>query len=141
MKQQLHFVTLGVRNLAEMSRFYQTQFGWTPLKEGDGITFFQLNGVILGLFPEAELAEDIGIPPGGEGFKRFTLAINFHSEAEVDDAFAELQARGVRVVKPPQKVFWGGYSGYVADPEGHCWELAFNPFLVLDAAGRTAGHT
>jgi catechol 2,3-dioxygenase-like lactoylglutathione lyase family enzyme len=140
MNQRISFITIGVDDLQMMTRFYTEKFGWTPLKEMEGISFFLLNGLILGLFPAKELAEDIGIEAGGSGFKRFTLAINFTSEEAVNNSFAELKARGVDIVKPPQKVFWGGYSGYIKDPEDNYWELAFNPFAELDDKNNVIGH-
>src|SRR5688572_24215871 len=140
MKQQLHFITLGVNNLETMKKWYQNTFGWKLMKDNGGITFFKLNGFILGLFPAAELAEDIGIEQNGQGFKRFSLAINFQSEKEVDEAFNTLTKKGAVAIKAPQKVFWGGYSGYIADPEQNYWELAFNPFLEFDKEGNALRH-
>ncbi len=140
MKQILSFITLGVNNLEESKRFYQDKFGWTPLKDSDGIAFFKLNGFILGLFPKNELAEDAGVPSDGHGFRRFTLAMNLKSEQEVDRAFIELRQKGVKIVKPPEKVFWGGYRGYIADIDGNLWEIAYNPFLVLDDKGNVVTH-
>jgi catechol 2,3-dioxygenase-like lactoylglutathione lyase family enzyme len=138
MEQRLSFITLGVKNLPAMKAFYTNQFGWQPMKQDGGIVFFQLNGIILGLYPTGELAADAKADPAentGNKFKGFTLAINFRSDAEVDAVFAELKARGVTVAKAPEKVFWGGYSGYVSDIEGNLWEIAHNPFIQLDAAG------
>lgn len=140
MDQRLTFVTLGVNDLAAMTQFYTEQFGWTPMKEMDSIVFFKLNGTILGLFPESALAADIGIPNDGGGFKRFTMAVNYATEQEVDAVFGRLSRNGVRVVKAPEKVFWGGYSGYVADIENNYWEIACNPFLEMDDAGNVLTH-
>lgn len=140
MKQQLHFVTLGVNDLSAMTKFYIDCFGWQTMGENPGITFFKMNGSILGLYEVNELAEDIGIEQDGSGFKRITTAICFNSEAEVDAAFSELRSNGVKVIKEPQKVFWGGYSGYVSDPENNFWELAFNPFLVIAENGSVNGY-
>jgi uncharacterized protein len=140
MDQRLSFITLGVEDLAGMSRFYKEKFGWISLKEMDGISFFLLNGLVLGLFPTTELAKDIGIDATGSGFKHFSLAINFNSEDDVNRTFQELKSRGVEIVKMPEKVFWGGYSGYVKDPENNYWELAFNPFAELDEKKNVIGH-
>ena len=139
MKQKLNFITIGVKDLEKMRNFYSNILGWIPLKVSDGIVFFKMNGSILALFPENELAADIGIENDGTGFKRFTLAINFGSEKEVDEQFEILDARKVKIIKPPAKVFWGGYSGYFADPENNYWELAYNPFLETDAQGNISG--
>ncbi|HLA50519.1 MAG TPA: VOC family protein [Thermodesulfovibrionia bacterium] len=140
MKQLLNFITLGVDDLDKVKKFYQEKFGWTPLKDSDGIAFFKLNGFILGLFPNNELAKDAGVPDDGRGFKRFTLAINFKTEQEVDKAFDDLKQKGVKIIKAPEKVFWGGYRGYIADIENNLWEIAYNPFLELDSEGNVVTH-
>lgn len=133
MKQTLTLITLGVQNFPAMKSWYKETFGWTPFQENDNIVFFKLNGgTVLSLFPAHELAEDIGVPQDGLGFKRFTLAINFRSEQEVDEATEDLRRKGVKIVCEPEKVFWGGYRGYIADPEDNYWELAYNPHLLPD---------
>jgi uncharacterized glyoxalase superfamily protein PhnB len=88
------------------------------------------------LYGREALAEDIGISGEGRGFSGVTLAHNVASEADVDRVLTEAVAAGATLVKPGQKVFWGGYSGYFADPDGHLWEVAHNPFFPLDADGR-----
>ena len=140
MKQLLNFLTIGVNDLDKMKSFYKDKFGWETLKDSDGIVFFKLNGFILGLFPANELAEDISIIQDGSGFKRFTMAINYNSEQEVDKTFADLKQKGVKVIREPEKVFWGGYRGYIADIEDNYWELAYNPFLELDENGNVIAH-
>lgn len=141
MEQRISFITLGVDNLQAMKEWYTEKLGWTPEKtDSEGIVFFHLNGCILGLYPATELAADIGVPAAGSGFRRVTLAHNLRSEAEVDALFAALEARNVQIVKRPEKVFWGGYSGYIADPEGNYWELAYNPFALPDNDGNMPGH-
>ena len=140
MQQKLSFVTIGVQDLPAMKAFYQNVFGWKVLKDMDGIAFFKLNGFIFGLFPADELAEDVGVAPDCNGFKRITMAINFPSEAAVDAQFAELTAKGATIIKAPEKVFWGGYRGYIADPENNYWELAHNPFLTMNDAGDVLDH-
>jgi catechol 2,3-dioxygenase-like lactoylglutathione lyase family enzyme len=140
MKQILSFLTLGVQDLEKMKEFYKEKFGWSYLKDSGGIVFFKLNGIILGLYPAADLAEDVGVQDDGHGFKRFTLAINFSSEQEVNKAAEELRAKGVKILKEPQKVFWGGYHCYVADIENNYWELAFNPFVTFDKDGNVDTH-
>ncbi|MBN9295928.1 MAG: VOC family protein [Filimonas sp.] len=141
MEQRLTFLTIGVTDLKAMRAFYKEKFGWTPSKEDDydGIAFFKLNGIVLGLFPADELAEDAGVAQDGAGtFKRMTMAINMRSEKEVDEAFAALKAKGVTITKAPEKVFWGGYRGYVADIENNLWEIAYNPFMEMDAEGNVS---
>ena len=140
MDQRLTFITIGVKDLTGLATFYKDKFGWTPLKDGNDIVFFKLNGIILGLFPGEELAKEAAVVYTDALFKGFTLSINYNSEAEVDKAFQELSDKGVHIVKAPEKVFWGGYSGYVADPEHNLWEIAFNPFLEMDADGNVLAH-
>ena len=140
MEQRLNFITLGVRDLATMRDFYMNTFGWKPEHDADGIVFFKLNGFMFALYPDHELAEDIGVTLNGSGFKRSSLSINYTSEAEVDNAFQTLTGNGAKSVKRPEKVFWGGYRGYIADPEDNYWELAYNPFLALDAKGNVVSH-
>jgi uncharacterized protein len=140
MEQRLSFVTLGVKDLSAMKEFYTGKFGWEPIKDDQGIVFFKLNGFILALYSADELADDIGIKAQASGFKSFTLSINFRSEKEVERAYEQLTGKGVRGIRKPEKVFWGGFRGYVADPEDNYWELAFNPYLTLDKSGNVASH-
>ena len=135
MKQLLSFLTIGVNDLEKMKVFYRDVFGWSLSKDSDGIVFFKLNGFILSLFPVNELAEDIGIKQDGVGFKKYTLAICYSSEEDVNRVFSELRRKDVKIIKEPQKVFWGGYSGYIADIEDNYWEIAYNPFLEIDKEG------
>ena len=140
MNQRLTYITLGVSDLEVMTSFYKEKFGWTPLKEMEGICFFKLNGIILALFPAKELAEDAGIPFHSSKWKQISFSINFNSEEEVDENIAALKENGVSIIKTPQKVFWGGYSGYIEDPEANLWELAYNPFLEMDENWNVLGH-
>jgi hypothetical protein len=103
------------------------------------ISFFQLNGILLGLYGWEPLAEDAGVPAKGEGFRGVALAYNTRSKEEVDAVFEALKEKGVTIVKTPEEVFWGGYSGYFSDPEGHLWEVAWNPYLPLDEDGNVRG--
>lgn len=131
MKQTLTLLTLGVEDFPAMKSWYKEKFGWTPFQENENIVFFKLaGGTVLSLFPANELAEDAGVPQDGKGFKRFTLAINFRSEQAVNQATEDLRKKGVKVIREPEKVFWGGYRGYIADPEDNYWELAYNPHLL-----------
>jgi catechol 2,3-dioxygenase-like lactoylglutathione lyase family enzyme len=140
MEQRLSFITIGARNMTQLKQFYTEKFGWTTLKDDGGIVFFKMNGFILGLYPAEELAADAKVPLGGPGFKGFTLAINYDNEKKVDEVFMALSKAGVTILKAQQKTSWGGYSGYVADPEGNCWEIAYNPYLVLSADGNVLGQ-
>lgn len=130
MEQRITFLTLGVNDLDTSIDFYENKFGWTRSDlSTDNLILFQLNGLHLGLFEREELAKDATIDAKGSGFRGFTLAHNVWSEQEVDDLIQVLEDKGVRIVKAPQKVFWGGYSSYVSDPDGNLWEIAYNPFL------------
>ena len=131
MEQHINYITLGVADLAESRRFYREVFGWQETADSnENIAFFQAgNALLLALFGKAALAHDAQIPEQSSGFPRFTVAHNVGSEAEVDALFAGFAAKNINIIKAPQKVFWGGYSGYLADPDGFLWEIAFNPFL------------
>ncbi len=136
MNQHLHLVTLGVRDLAASRQFYAETLGWQPAAaSSDDVVFFQAGGAVLGLYPREKLAEDALVSAEGGGFAGLTLAYNARSEAEVDEIIATLKARGVRILKEPQKVFWGGYSSYFADPDGFAWEVAYNSFFEFDEDG------
>jgi len=138
MPPRLHIVTLGVQDFERALRFYREGLGWTPSAASQGdIAFFDAGGVVLALHPRAALAADATVEAGaGAGFNGVTLAHNVASREAVDDVFRAVEAAGARVVKPPQEAFWGGYSGYFADPEGQLWEVAHNPFFPFDDAGR-----
>ena len=132
--QRVTLITLGVADLDRAKAFYGA-LGWSPAQEQEGVAFYQLNGLALGLFGRAALAEDQGRAGAELGTGAITLAQNFVTIEEVDAAFAAALAAGATVLKRPEKVFWGGYSGYYADPDGHVWELAMNPFWPLAEDG------
>lgn len=135
MEQRLSLVTLGVGDLAASASFYE-RLGWRRSRAGGGdIVFFHLGGIALGLFPVAALAADAGVPAAGSGFRGFTLSHNARTRAEVDSLLAEAIAAGARPVRAAHDTDWGGYMGYFADPDGHLWEIAWNPFFPLDDAG------
>lgn len=135
MNQHLHIVTLGVTDLKRSQEFYSQTLGWKITRPQEGIVFFQAGGVVLALFPREELAKDALVSAKGQGFAGFSLAYNAQSEAEVDEIIRDLKSKGVKILKEPQKVFWGGYSSYFADPDGFCWEVAYNPFFPFDDDG------
>ncbi len=133
MKPKISIVGLAVRDLGRSLVFYRDGLGF-PLhnyKEGDDCIFFALEGAFLSLYPHDKAAEDAGVSPEGSGFSGITLAHNVPSKEAADAVFAQAIAAGARAVKKPQEVFWGGYSGYFADPDGNLWEVAFNPFTDL----------
>ena len=132
--QGITLVTLGVADLERSRAFYEA-LGLRVAEAGEGVVFFQLTGQVLGLFGRSALAADQGRPDAALGTGAMTLARNFATEAEVDAAFALALAAGGAALKRPEKVFWGGYSGYFADPDGHVWEVAMNPFWPLSSDG------
>jgi catechol 2,3-dioxygenase-like lactoylglutathione lyase family enzyme len=134
--QRLSLVTLGVGELDRAAHFYEQGLGWKRKGETEGVVFFQLPGSILALWPRDSLAEDAGVSASGSGFSGIALAYNARSRDEVDAVLAEATAAGGQLVKPAKETFWGGYSGYFSDPDGHLWEVAHNPGWTLDAAGR-----
>lgn len=135
--QKLSLVTLGVADVAASRRFYEGLGFRAAGVDDEGVAFFDLNGVVLALFGRGGLAEDANAPlESGEGFSRMSFAINLESEAAVDAAMAFAAEQGGRITQPARKVFWGGYAGYFADPDGFLWEIAYNPFWPLDELGR-----
>ena len=136
MNQNLHIITLGVRDFKTSYEFYTKTLGWKPSStSNDDIAFFQAGGVVVAIYPREKLAEDAVASPEGSGFSGFTLAYNARSESEVDEIIRDLKSKGVKIVKEPQKVFWGGYSSYFADPDDYRWEVAYNPFFPFDENG------
>jgi len=133
MDQRMTILTLGVSDVKLLTEFYEEKFGWEKTESSnENITFFNLNSVYLALYDRDELAKDAGVDNDGNGFKGFTIAYNTRSEKEVDDLIESLRDKGVAIIKEPQKVFWGGYSSYVADPDGNLWEIAYNPYMSVD---------
>lgn len=122
-------ITLGVRDLSASIEFYEKGLGLPRIESEPAVAFFNLNGSWLGLYGWDALAEDAEVSNVGSGFRGVSLAHNLKSEAAVDALMAQALAAGATLVKKPQKVFWGGYSGYFADPDGHLWEVAYNPHL------------
>lgn len=146
MKAKISLITLGVDDLERATRFYAEGLGLpryeftgdtetataSDVDASTGVSFFILEGTWLALYPRAELAKDLGLTTAETaGFSGITLAHNVPSEEAVDALLAQAVAAGAELVKPGQNVFWGGYSGYFRDPEGHYWEVAYNPFQDL----------
>lgn len=136
MEPRVSLITLGVDDVARSRRFYEALGFRASSASQDRIAFFDAGGVVLALFGRDELAKDASVPNGAAGFSGITLAHNVRSEEDVDRVLREAVAAGAKLLKPGQKVFWGGYSGYFSDPDGHIWETAYNPFLPLADDGR-----
>ncbi|MEE9374898.1 MAG: VOC family protein [Rhizobiaceae bacterium] len=125
----ISIVTLGVENLSVSTQFYE-KLGWVNTTASqDSVSFLQGNSIVLGLYNRADLAKDAGVVDEAAGFRGVSLAINLQDQTKVDEFFSHAVACGAKAVKIPQKVFWGGYSGYFSDPDDHLWEVAFNPFF------------
>ena len=120
-------ITLGVKDLEESIHFYEHGLGLPRMSfEGD-VAFFELSGSWPSLYPWNALAEDAKVSAVGEGFCGVTLAHNVETKTEVDEVMAQAAKAGATIQKPAQDVFWGGYSGYFSDPDGHLWEVAWHP--------------
>lgn len=133
--RRISLITLGVSDVQRSTAFYE-KLGWTRSSASqEAVTFIQLKGTVLALFSRSALAADAGVEDTPPGFSGVTLAHNVSSPAGVDAVIRYAVSCGARLVKPPETVFWGGYSGYVADPDGHLWEIAHNPFFPLDEQG------
>ncbi len=139
MQPRISMVTLGVSDLTRSVRFYGGGLGFPQIDSPPEIAFFALNGTWLGLYGQVALAKDAEVSPEGDGFRGVALAHNVNSEAEVDGTMENALVAGATLVKRPQKVFWGGYSGYFKDPDGHLWEIAHNPFLWIGPRDKTGG--
>ncbi|WP_298841774.1 VOC family protein [uncultured Roseobacter sp.] len=141
MEQRISLITLAARNIDTLAAFYQA-LGWERTDSPDGVVAFDLIGQTLGLYPLDKLALDIGIEPEALGHGAMTLGHNVLSREEVAPVLAKAETAGGRILKPAQDVFWGGHHGYFADPEGHIWEVAHNPFSPLrdDGAFRWNGY-
>jgi uncharacterized glyoxalase superfamily protein PhnB len=136
MEQRLSLVTLGVKDLAQSRRFYEHGLGWSLSSASNAdVVFMQLGGMALALYGKAALAEDAHLPNDGHGFGGITLAYNARTREEVDAVMQIAQQAGGRVLKAPANVFWGGYCGYFADPDGYPWEVAWNPHFTLNPDG------
>ena len=138
MEQSLSLVTLGVADLARSRRFYEEGLGWRASGASTGeVAFFQLGGIALALWGREALAEDARLPaPGPSGaFGGIALAHNVRTREEVDAVLARARAAGGRVLRPGEDASWGGYTGYFADPDGHLWEVAWNPHFTLREDG------
>lgn len=143
MTPRVSLITLGVSDLARSRRFYEALgFKASSASQGDVVFFQMAGGVVLALWPWAEIAKDAGIPEAARAplppHASFSLAQNVESAAAVDALLAEAARAGARTLKPGGKVFWGGYTGYFADPDGYLWEIAWNPGFTMKPDGGIA---
>ena len=136
MDQRISLITLGVADLARSRRFYEDGLGWVKGNAEDEVAFYQLsNGLVLAIWSRAELAADARVADAGATFSGISIAYNTRSHDEVDEVLAAVEAAGGAVTKPAEEQVWGGYSGYFADPDGHPWEVAYNPDWSIDETG------
>lgn len=133
MQQQMSVVTLGVADLERSKRFYVEGFGWRPVFENEDIVFYQMNGFVLGTWAKERLSEDMRRDPSG--LSAFALAHNVGSREAVDAAIERLGRAGGEVLRPADAPPHGGFRGYVADPDGHAWEIAWNPGFAISPEG------
>ena len=138
MEQRISLVTLAVEDIGTVSRFFEQGLGWTRSGGEGDVAFYQTGGSILALYARKSLEEEIGRSLPSETLGGITIAWNGRDEAEVDKVFQQAVDAGAAPVKPPAKVYWGGYSSYVAIPGGHLMEIAHNPFWPIDADGNIA---
>lgn len=136
MEPRLTLVTLGVADIAASRSFYERLGFRASSSSNDHVAFFDAGGVAFAVFGRQALADDAGVDNSPPAFSGVSLAHNVSSEADVDRVMAEVAEAGARIVKTAQKTFWGGYAGYFADPDGHLWEVAHNPFWPMDEKGR-----
>lgn len=133
MRPKINIVTLGVRDFQASLKFYKDGLGWkTSSASNENIAFFPLGGIVLALYPRQALADDAKVTSEGTGFSAITLAYNAKSIEEVNAVLGQVERLGAKIAKKAEKVFWGGYSGYFADPDGHLWEVAYNPHFGFD---------
>jgi len=134
MQQRVSLITLGVKEMTRSAAFYEA-LGWARVDSPDGVIAFDLIGQTLGLYPLDALAKDLGLSVETLGTGRMTLGYNVAEKDDVAAIIAKVERAGGTILKPAQDVFWGGHHGYIADPEGHIWEIAYNPFSPLGPNG------
>ena len=132
MEPRISMIALGVRDLPRSVRFYRDGLKLPPSSaSNESIAFFKMGGTVLALYPWDKLAEDAQVPEAGNGFRGVTLAHNVRERTQVHEILELAAASGGTIIKPAQDVFWGGHSGYFADPDGHLWEVCWNPHFPL----------
>lgn len=134
MQQQISLMTLGVADIARAKRFYAEGFGWKPVFETPEVIFFQMNGLVLGLWLRAQLEADMQVKAAA-GSGAFALAHNVARKEDVQPTLDRLAAAGGRITRPGDAPPHGGFRGYVTDPDGHPWEIAWNPSWPISPEG------
>lgn len=137
MEQRISLISLGVSDLKKSRSFYDA-LGWKMAgseEEAESIVAYNINGMVFGLYPRDKLAEDAKVSDEGSGFRGVALAYNVRTKEDVDSTLKEAESAGGKIMKLAEEVFWGGYSGYFSDPDGHLWEVAYNPFSPLGTNG------
>ena len=134
MDQRVSLITLAVDDLGRATGFYEA-LGWRRVDSSDGIVVFDLIGQVLGLYPRARLAEDMGVATEALRGSGVTLSYNVRGKDEVATLYQTALSAGARGIRQPHDIFWGGYVAYAADPDGHVWEFAWNPFSPLGPRG------
>ncbi len=141
MEQRISLITLGVAELERAVAFYENVVGWKAAPGPSGIAFFDLGGIVFSLYPHDDLARDrkaVADHARDGVYEGFALAHNVRAKEDVDAIFARLRDKGATILKEPEHVFWGGYSGYFSDPDGHAWEVAYNPHWAIQKDGRVS---
>lgn len=131
MKPRISMIALAVADLQRSVAFYHDGLGFPKMDSPPGVAFFNLNGTWLGLSEREALAKDATVSAEGSGYNNFNLAHNVASKEDVDAVFAQALQAGAKAVKPVQEASWGGYHGYFSDPDGHLWEVAYNPYAWI----------
>jgi hypothetical protein len=134
MQHQISVITLGISDLPRSRRFYSEGFGWAPVFENEEIIFYQMNGFVLGTFEKSALEKDMN-RSGLSSRGAFSLAHNVPGQADVENVIDHLVNAGGRLIRPADAPLHGGFRGYVADPDDHAWEIAWNPHWPIDENG------
>jgi catechol 2,3-dioxygenase-like lactoylglutathione lyase family enzyme len=135
MKSRIHIVTLGSQDVKRARKFYEKLGFKASGASQDDIVFLHAGGLTLALYPWKSLAHDAQVDSKGSGFRGVTLAHNVAKKKDVAVVLSQAEAAGAKILKPAQDVFWGGHSGYFADPDGHLWEVAWNPHFSFNKDG------
>lgn len=135
MEPRINIITLGVEEIKRSKKFYEDLGFIASSVSSEHMVAFQMTGIVLCLYPIKLLAQDAMAEPSKKGFRGVTLAYNVANKKEVQQILDQAEKCGAKIIKPAQDVFWGGHSGYFADPDGHLWEVAWNPHWPLGEDG------